>query len=162
MEHHDEREWNADDPVVEAGDPADSFKEAETLDAAVGDALHAVEENEDGKDIPSRAHGLAYVEVLGVEFLDWCLEGPNDGHGHEGPGEGDAHHHIGDLVSEVNSVLADVLACEEVQSGGKTDWNHVGEEAKVTENGLGGDIGGVELGSQQSEDIEGPPSRHAD
>lgn len=94
MEHHHEREWNADDPVVEAGDPADSFKEAEALDAAVGDALHAVEEHEDGKDIPSGAHGLAYVEVFGVEFLDWRLEDPNDGHGHEGPGEGDVHYHI--------------------------------------------------------------------
>ena len=65
-------------------------------------------------------------------------------------------------MSKVDSIFADVLTCEEIQSGGETNWNHVGEEAKVTENGLGGDIGGVELGSQQSEDIEGPPSCDAD
>lgn len=65
-------------------------------------------------------------------------------------------------MSEVDSILADVLTCEEVQSGGETDWNHVGEETKVTENGLGRNISSVELGSQQSEDIEGPPSCDAD
>jgi hypothetical protein len=162
MEHHNERDRNSNDPIVEAGDPTDFLQEAEALDAAVRDALHAVEEHENCKDIPSGAHGLAHLEVLYVEFLDWCLEDPNDGHGHERPGKGDARYHIWDLTGDVNSVLADVLACEEIQSGREANWNHVGEEAKVTENSLGRDIGGVELRSQQSEDIEGPPPCDAD